>query len=280
MAMSFLLISILAVRNLKTSRIFAFVPVWYVIAFLGVTRLSQFVIHPATPDHTIAVSNASANNPTPPTNTLPSAEATKSAVKKNTTPATPVSKPTTQNPKPAATTADTSKINQDSIKRQEALKLVDNNRVFSLSGTGREKMWYTFVQLFRDSGWKKFIYQNNTRVYLERKSHLPYININASTLTENSYMLLLLSTGYLGLLVFLFVFFHYFRYFLKRQAWFTILYFLLLMAVWFYEESLGFPFSMVAQLFALMTVLRFEKKPDETSIDHKHASTLQATGVE
>ena len=40
------------------------------------------------------------------------------------------------------------------------------------------------------------------------------------------------------------------------------------MAVWYYEETITYPFSMIAQLFALATIHRFERKNYESSHHH------------
>ena len=264
LTISFLMMVILAYKNFRQSRTFALLPVCYIIAFVGVSKVSQLVIRPGSQQAAIpGISTPAADS----AGSVP-ADTNKTVALVNT------HKQGRANAGTVTGTVSTSsqrvgeKENLDSIREQEALKLVDNKRVFSFSGTGREKMVALFFDLYKDLGWKQFIYQNHTKVYLERKSKLPNINIYASTLTENSYLIILLSTGYIGLIVFLYIFGVYCIYFIRQRTWLSLLFLCFLMAVWYYEETITYPFSMIAQLFALATIHRFERKNYESSHHH------------
>lgn len=133
-------------------------------------------------------------------------------------------------------------------------------RMLSTDGTGRMKLINSFIATFREQGWKNFLYQNNVDEYYKIKAAIPGINMEASTLTENSYLVLLLYTGFLGLSVFLFIFANYLWRFYKRREYLSLSFMLLLLATWFFEETVLFPFSMITHLFALATVNRLETK--------------------
>jgi O-antigen ligase len=151
---------------------------------------------------------------------------------------------------------------------EEGWMYFDNTRVLSSSGTGRMKLIQTFLETFREKGWQQFIYQNNVKAYYDKKAAIPNIDMKVSTLTENSYLVLTLYTGFLGLLVFLFIFAHYLWRFFKRKEYLSLLFMLFLMAVWFFEETILFPFSLITHLFALATVNYLETKKYESRISN------------
>lgn len=143
---------------------------------------------------------------------------------------------------------------------EKKLELINNKRLFSSDGTGRITLVKAFLETFQEKGWQQFVYQNNVNAYYTKKAAIPNIDLTVSTLTENSYLVLLLYTGFLGLFVFLFIFATYLWRFFKRRELLSFSFMLLLMAAWHFEETVLFPFSMVTHLFALATVNRLETK--------------------
>jgi hypothetical protein len=146
-----------------------------------------------------------------------------------------------------------------------AYRIMDNTRMWNLSATGRWGMVQAFGKTVAERPWHQFIYQNNTQPYLAYKSMLPNMDLSASTLTENAYMIVFLNTGAAGLCIFLYIFGFFAVHFLKRKEYLSLIYFLLLMGVWLFEETVLFPFSLFCQLLALATVNRFERKKQESS---------------
>jgi hypothetical protein len=148
---------------------------------------------------------------------------------------------------------------------EPGLNIFDNNRVMSSSGTGRGKLVNAFLKTFREQGWQHFLYQNNVKAYYENKLAIPDINMSVSTLTESSYLVILLYAGFLGLLVFLFIFAHYLWRFYKRKEYLSLAFMLLLLGAWLLEETILFPLSLISHLFALATVNYLETKKYESS---------------
>jgi len=138
-------------------------------------------------------------------------------------------------------------------------------RLISTNATGREKLTGAFWQLIKEKGWQNFIYQNNVAAYYEKKRTIPDIDMAASTLTENAYFITILNTGILGLTVLLVICAVFLLRFLKRKELFSLIYMLLIMGVWYFEETIMYPLSMIAQFFALATVNRLERNANESS---------------
>lgn len=135
-----------------------------------------------------------------------------------------------------------------------------SDRVLNSSGTGRGKLINAFMETFQERGWQHFLYQNNVNEYYQKKAAIPGIDMSVSTLTESSYLVVLLYTGFLGLLVFLFIFAHYLWRFYKRREYYSLLFMLILLGAWLLEETILFPFSLITHLFALATVNFLETK--------------------
>lgn len=142
----------------------------------------------------------------------------------------------------------------------EGLEFADNQRVLSSSGTGRMALVNTFIDTYKEKGWQRFLFQNNVKTYYDKKAAIPGIDMRVSTLTESSYLILLLYTGFLGLLVFLLIFATYLWRFLKNKEYLSLTFMCLLLAAWLFEETVLFPFSMIVHLFALATLNRLETK--------------------
>lgn len=140
------------------------------------------------------------------------------------------------------------------------------DRIIGTHTTGREKLTGAFWDLGREKGWQSFIYQNNVKSYFEKKRTLPDVDMEASTLTENTYLIVVLNTGVIGLAVLLIVCTVFLLRFLKRREWMSFLYMMLIMGVWYFEETIMYPLSMIAQFFALATINRLERKTNESSI--------------
>lgn len=230
--LSWLFVAIVAFQNFKSSKLTAAIPLIYIAAFMGLAQFSQYFAPGASGENSSQVAT-NTNTPSSDKKVDTTAGGTSSAVRPSTSART------------------------DSLEKK--YEIIDNKRILSFSSTGRWSMTRAFFEMFREMGWKQFIYQNNTDEYLRRKSQLPNINVNASTLTESTYLVILLYTGYLGLATYLFIFGYYIAYFLRRKEYFSLLYFLLMMGVWVFEETMMFPFSLITHLFALATINRFER---------------------
>jgi len=159
--------------------------------------------------------------------------------------------------------ADTTRLPK---KSEIAAALVMNQRLTNFSTTGRMQLIEAFGATFQHFGWQHFIYSNNVENYLAVKRRIPYINLSASSLTENAYLTMILSSGLVGLLLLLYMSGTYINYFIRRKQLFSLAFFLLLMAVWVFEETTIFTFSLMAQLFALSSINRIEKEDHESSI--------------
>lgn len=144
-------------------------------------------------------------------------------------------------------------------------KITNSERILSLNGTGREKLTNAFYELVSEKGWQRFIYQNNAVLYIEKKKAIPGIKLEDSTLTESSYFVTILYTGFLGLLAIILTSVGMVYYFLKKKEYFSLLYLLLMMGVWYFEETILFPLSLIAQLFALFTINLLEKNSNSES---------------
>jgi hypothetical protein len=146
-----------------------------------------------------------------------------------------------------------------------AAAMMANRRLFSASGTGRDKLIKAVMVTIRHGGWQHFIYNNNVDHYLTVKRRVPNINIAASSLTENAYLTTILSAGFIGLILLLYMAGLYLAHFIRRKEIFSLAFFLLLLAAWFFEETTIFTFSLMAQLFALGSINRIEKEDHEGS---------------
>ncbi|MDO6435543.1 hypothetical protein Q4E93_33320 [Flavitalea sp. BT771] len=146
-----------------------------------------------------------------------------------------------------------------------AAAMMANRRLFSASGTGRDKLVKAVMVTISHGGWQHFIYNNNVDHYLTVKRRVPNINIAASSLTENAYLTTILSAGFTGLILLLYMAGLYLAHFIRRKEIFSLAFFLLLLAAWFFEETTIFTFSLMAQLFALGSINRIEKEDHEGS---------------
>ncbi|NML20614.1 hypothetical protein HHL16_07000 [Pseudoflavitalea sp. G-6-1-2] len=136
--------------------------------------------------------------------------------------------------------------------------VLNNDRTLTMHTTGRDKLNEAVLHTYKESNWSNFLYQNNKEAYLKNKAAIPGINMSLSSLTESSYLILFLELGFLGLLVFLFIFAHYFLRFFKRKEFLSLFFMLFLMAVWLFEETVLFPFGLMTHLFTLATINRLE----------------------
>jgi len=144
--------------------------------------------------------------------------------------------------------------------------MIMNQRLLNTSSTGRGKLIEAFGVTVKDFGWQKFIYANNVDNYMTVKRRIPNINIAASSMTENSYLTVILSAGFVGLILLLYMVGLYISRFIRRREPLSLAFFTLLLAVWFFEESVMFSFSLIAHLFALSSINRIEKEDHEGSI--------------
>jgi hypothetical protein len=143
--------------------------------------------------------------------------------------------------------------------------MMANRRLFSLSSTGRDKLVKAVGITIRQRGWQNCIYNNNVQHYLKVKRAIPNINMAVSSLTENAYLTTLLSAGFVGLILLLYMAGLYLAYFIRQKEFFSLVFFLLLLAAWCLEETTIFTFSLIAHLFALATINRLEKEDHEGS---------------
>jgi len=154
------------------------------------------------------------------------------------------------------------------LKTVDFSSMMMNQRLLTTSTTGRVKLIKAFGLTVKYAGWKKFIYANNIDNYISVKRRIPYINLSASSLTENSYLTVMLSAGFTGLLLLLYMLGLYISHFLRRREPFSLAFFVLLLAVWFFEETTIFTFSLIAHLFALASINRIEKEDHEGSVSN------------
>ncbi len=256
--LSLLLLIIIAIKNYQKSKLLAVAPVIYFTIFVLLSQFSINLAERKTNQTPVVQTLPQEFNPVPENkDSLPIV-----APLPEVSPSKVTVKPIPVNPAPV----DSALKKKDGITQGDIV--LDNSRLLNLSTTGRWPMIQIFFDLYSELGWKKFIYQNNTAAYLEKKKVLPGIDLNASTLTENTYLVIFLNSGFLGFFTFLFIFGYYLLHFFKRKEYFSLGYFLFLMAVWFFEETIMFPFSMITHLFALATINRFERKTYESSNSH------------
>lgn len=224
---SFFYLCIITFKRWRQLRVLLLMPVVYVCAFLALSLLTRHIAGYMDPDIV-------------------------SKVKQKVVAPNPSSKNHTKDPNVPS-------------ESEIVAALVMNQRISSSSTTGRMNLVKAFSTTFRLLGWKKFIYSNSVEGYMEVKRHIPNINIAASSLTENTYLTTILTAGFVGLLLLLYMSGVYVGYFVRHRQLFSLAFFALLLAAWLFEESTMFAFSLMAQFFALSSINRIEKEDHESS---------------
>lgn len=151
------------------------------------------------------------------------------------------------------------KIDWDSLLY--SLRIVGDDGGFNL--TGRGFIWDMFFTHFNNLNWWNMFTPSVSQ-------HLYKLNLELGaeghSVVENSYFMTFLCGGFVGIVLLLWiVIVNVIKNRLVEKP-FTFIFLFATMVVWLFDDSLGFPYSVFSQFFALYVVSQIENKMNEKSV--------------